>query len=1207
MSSDGAGDDTFDWTLPQPTERGPDPPLFPPHTPRPTLRSDDLAKAQNDDVDGLRRHSSDDFAISPVSTICPASPSPRFPFPSPARQPFSWSPAAIPSLALSPSLDHADQPQRCFGVDGFDGFDVGTNGRDGPFESPPSPLGIPGTFSNWTSARTSLRSNGEQATRQRRWDRHGSRDSAYEGELVLPPPFLDHRDDAVSRSSFAGVLGVRTARKKAKAERERAKLFAQGRAPPPPFPTSLVRGMSKLVAILGPPGGSEYLEGQRVGKDKMESIRGEKERRRVKRAETGLKAYEFGSTVGAMWADKLRRGTSYTEKGHDTRADSTSGGATEPGARVSSSTFVAATPSSFLGASPASIVDEPRLSSHLQDFPDHLDTSPPSAPLLQPFIPDSPFIPPLETPFALDRRSPKDYFSSRTQYSAPAGAGEAQRTDEAASDDKEGKTSRHDPVSSTTTTDSLKAEGLVNTVTQWIVWLLVGSPSRTSSASLDESVASLSGLVGIVVHLVGFAFFVLYNSATLVVSTISTVRQIGVFSYWAFLNLSGRTDVSRAVVAYWKTCREEWDRVCEQDEGGRAISTWSTAQGLAELAALQSMTRQDWLGDGPGELVLLNGDQDDLSSLDPSNEIPIPNPSRRSSVRKRRSSDARPVRPSFTKVQQSFRWDRDDGDDTDDRDGLVVTGHGGSVLEGTLIAPSPELRPRPARRKTSSPFLRSTSVGASDGTVSATDVLPLNLTSPALVPVPEENDPVADLVSQLKRYGRLSTASYGLHTYIVSPPTPLLTPSGATLPARLFAHIGGVDDYRNVLHVALQQRSEGSEAVAGNAYAPTFYLLRDDARGEIIVVFRGTQSLADLKTDLEGDSVPLRLPSLSYSANDEAATTDSSDETPYRIHAGILSAARHLLDPIESPLFAKLSASLLEHPKYDLALTGHSLGSALASTVCLLIGSFDSSTSTWTVSPDSGLPPGRSLRAFTFAHPTTLNAPLAERCAIGTPPLVVSVSLKSDVITRAGIPQLREVRRTLGRLERSRTDGARAHVDDGPRRRPRGAGGGILATWWAWRSSHAVVADAPSPDGSTARSDATTKAQQGTRAGHDDLVAFAWQERSRAEDWARECGRSDDDDGAGVETAVPAGKTYHLDRLPPELEARRRDEARRRSERTRSGVHDVDDHDDDAEDEAFLGLYEVKNPRAFYRLPILDSDLVKSHLPKEYLDAVESL
>ncbi|GAA6013996.1 hypothetical protein JCM11491_003481 [Sporobolomyces phaffii] len=971
---------------------------------------------------------------SSPTLIAPPSPS-RFPFPAapPSVSPAAWSPAFT---------DLADRPRICVNIDLLDPSD-----HDSPSASlatPPSPLGLPGTFAAWRR-RSSI--PGSSPTKSRSTAR-----DALEGELLLPPPFLDEADDADSRKSFEGILGWRSARQAERVRLEHERLYRTGRSPPLPFPQSLFKGFGKLVAILGPPGGYESSAkdrspggGKRTAAERVEK----QQRRRVQRAESGLRGYDLGAKVGGDVAGRLRRRTSArTDKsspGHGEREDRKLGGST-------------ATPTSIFAAHATA---ETSLQSRRPT-------------LLSPSI--------------------DTILSTETYFPSTAGP-----------------------------TSLFKRSRYLDLA----VWIMVGS---------FDSLDSVGGVIGSLVHLFGFSFFVASHSAALAASSIVAVRAVAIFLYWMSLNLSGRTEISKAVIAYWRTCRKEWDRVCVEEEGGRGLSAYSVMRGLAELAALHSMTRSRWLNE---ELNLLESES--VDTLDAPQKRPTVHVTRRPSVKKSQSPR---TRPSFTMHRSSFRWNR--GEDDEEADGLVVTSNAGSLLEGTLITSPVDGRPLAKRKTTFSPQLVPCVVDEVTEEPAPLDPLDpaLSSASPRMQAEPDYQGP--EFISLLKRCGRLSTAAYGLQTYIVSPPTPLLTPSGATLPHRLFAHLGGVKDHRNVLHVALQKSSDSSDIQ--EVYAPTFYLLRDDSRRQVVVVFRGTQSLADIKTDLEGDFVSLTLSAI------PPDPPDASRSTSYRIHAGILAAARHLLDPSNSPLFAKLAKSL-EETGYDLLLTGHSLGSALASTVALLVSDYDSSSRRWSTSPRSGLPPRRSIRAVTFAHPTTLNSPLAARCAVGSPPLVVSVSLGSDIVTRAGLPQLRELRRTLGRLDRARMSDA-----------------GILTDWWAWRG-HVL-------DGA-----------EGTAV--EALETAAWRRRFQVEprptvDEASTC---------QIATATPAGKAYHIDQLPSRVADERRNSGRE--------VRDAPDEEDD--EALMLGLYEVKDPDSFYRTTLLSSDFIRSHLPKEYLDAVESL
>jgi hypothetical protein len=213
-------------------------------------------------------------------------------------------------------------------------------------------------------------------------------------------------------------------------------------------------------------------------------------------------------------------------------------------------------------------------------------------------------------------------------------------------------------------------------------------------------------------------------------------------------------------------------------------------------------------------------------------------------------------RPGLGRRRTSKRWSTDDGEGGS----LIVTGGGASIMEGTIL--NDTFDPLTYTSPTFSPHYTSDSQDDLD------DLPPLDLggilpgfsfppspkssktapSSPPLRPLDDSRSEASAFTALLRRHVRLATASYGLHTYIIAPPTPLFTPSGATLPHRVFSHLGGVD-HKMVLHVAIQKHYTGVPAKGDEVeslYEPQFYLLRDDLHGEVICVVRGTQSLADV-------------------------------------------------------------------------------------------------------------------------------------------------------------------------------------------------------------------------------------------------------------------------------------------------------------------------------------------------------------------------
>lgn len=428
----------------------------------------------------------------------------------------------------------------------------------------------------------------------------------------------------------AGLFGTRAARALSRQQRQHARLLAQGRAPPVPFfPAGLFSTAVKLVRVLGPPGG--YGEGDatasgegrgraldessraagprglslgeaaqrvgdalggdaaRIGADRQAAQGAgrheERQRRRLKRAESGLRAWEIGAEVGRRVAGRLER--------HRSRRDATGGseegGDEQPGltTKADGRFLTAVTPAALLGSPPSDPgLAAPSSSLNALKEPEDVPLRPPSAPALGPVSnPDLPPLPTVSTPLALEPSALDDYFGIlRRRSSARRAPGSSASVSTranflASSSPRSPFVLRTVPPRRPTTV----TRRLVDSA----IYLLIGSPPAPSSAGLDTSLASVGGLVGLVVHTVGFAFFVAYHLSALVVASWGALRATGTFVYWLGMNLSGRTEVARAVGEYWRTGRAEWDRVVEE-EGEEPLGMWSVARGLAELAMLQS-------------------------------------------------------------------------------------------------------------------------------------------------------------------------------------------------------------------------------------------------------------------------------------------------------------------------------------------------------------------------------------------------------------------------------------------------------------------------------------------------------------------------------------------------------------------------------------------------------------------------------------------
>ncbi|SCZ87616.1 BZ3500_MvSof-1268-A1-R1_Chr2-2g05082 [Microbotryum saponariae] len=1151
-------------------------------------------------------------------------------------------------------------------------------GPETTHELPPSPVGLPGAWFDDINATHSA--------------------------LLLPPPFLD---DSSSRQSFEGLLGTREAKLRQARLRKEMRNYAKDRPPRPAFPQSLLSTASKLVTALGPPGGVDSGSYYRAWKDDPidptpGSVR--KERRRVQRANSAMKGLEVGEKYARKLAERLMAERSrYTDGSLDAEANKGDVDHIEPqvdgpaAELFAGRMFVAATPMSLLQGSPGSHLSPPlfgiatpALSESVSKRSATQDAEAPHEPpkaFLHPNFDDtgedmSPLPLLLDATHKSAPSSPLDYgfFAIRTRHNAGKAATSLAGSFWDATAAVEGTTDDGEIADLSSSGDASpkqlavpaasfllpKVDTRTRPMVDLLIWLLVGSPDV--SGGFDQGLASVGGLLGTTLHLVGFAVFVLVHTWALGVSLCATLRSVALFSHWTFLNLTGRTDLSIVAREYFILCQKEWNLVSAED--GVKLSIGSVLLGLFELMAIQAISKERWIAEGPGKLVLVNGDEAarfaasaDCSSLEASSS-PIVGGG--ASPLLRRFSKSRSLvfnRPSVSRRGTSRRWTVDDGE------GLIVTGGGDSILEGTiynesvdpLAYASPSFTPHPG-----------SATGANTGIPvldELDDVPPLELgdalpgdtlpgfsfppspvsflaaspKSPPTRPILDGPDESTAFVMLLRRHARLATASYGLHTYILAPPTPLFTPSGATLPHRVFSHLGGVD-HKAVLHVAIQKHYTGIPAVAGDEadsiYEPQFYLLRDDLHGEVVCVVRGTQSLADIRTDLEAGLEPVELPSLDPSSR--------GTET-FKAHAGILAAARRLLDPETSPLFTKLRKALEDHPGYSLVLTGHSLGAAIASTVAFLVGQYtpaepesiggpsvathatyvlsdhEHDRGHWTVSPRCGLPAHRPVRAICFAHPATVDLPLAKRCSLGQTPLVLSVSLGPDAVCRMGIPQVRELRRVLGRLAKNRRKWLKLQksaVEAGGRRsqsvsqvvpgtkRMQHGKSEILTAWWRWKKLQGGI-----------RQIDLEAAKNGSHP--VQLTKAELEERNKIEEkaWKWRCemdGIEDDDvhpEGKDQKTLftrmIPCGKAYHIDRLPVEMEWKRKQDTvaeRERVQRQRDQqAEEMDQDQEDDEESQMWGLYEVAAPDAFYACPHLEADLVKSHLPKEYLDAVNSL
>jgi hypothetical protein len=142
-----------------------------------------------------------------------------------------------------------------------------------------------------------------------------------------------------------------------------------------------------------------------------------------------------------------------------------------------------------------------------------------------------------------------------------------------------------------------------------------------------------------------------------------------------------------------------------------------------------------------------------------------------------------------------------------------------------------------------------------------------------------------------------------------------------------------------------------------------------------------------------------------------------------------------------------------------------------------------------------------------------------------------------------------------------------------------------LRAWWRWKQLGG--GQVTEPVGEVARE-------------IDELEGRAWSLRLAID-------RDEGDDGTTTTTDVmlAPGTALHIDRLPPHEESQRRAELD--STRADATTADLESSGTDGEEDAWSALYHVGDPAKFFRYPFLEVDAITSHLPQQYLDAVENL
>lgn len=157
---------------------------------------------------------------------------------------------------------------------------------------------------------------------------------------------------------------------------------------------------------------------------------------------------------------------------------------------------------------------------------------------------------------------------------------------------------------------------------------------------------------------------------------------------------------------------------------------------------------------------------------------------------------------------------------------------------------------------------------------------------------------------------------------------------------------------------------------ANGLFRVPFYVALDHRTSAILVVARGTLSVADTLTD--SMTSPVEMP-------DGVGLS----------HQGVLQSALQILGQLDEPL----AQALARHPSYTLVLTGHSLGAAVASVLGILLR-----------------PRFPMLRCYAFSPPGGI---LSVERARETRDFVMTIVVGDDMVSRLGYRQVEKFKRDV--------------------------------------------------------------------------------------------------------------------------------------------------------------------------------------------------
>ncbi|PRP81139.1 hypothetical protein PROFUN_01973 [Planoprotostelium fungivorum] len=308
------------------------------------------------------------------------------------------------------------------------------------------------------------------------------------------------------------------------------------------------------------------------------------------------------------------------------------------------------------------------------------------------------------------------------------------------------------------------------------------------------------------------------------------------------------------------------------------------------------------------------------------------------------------------------------------------------------------------------------------------DVIGAEIRGKAETPEPELPNRL-DVRHQLRRYSKLVIGSYGhlglmifnvmgaitqglspatIHrekpaTVGTEQKTEVKVVEGHVEP-NLWSRMWGTHDHKLLDRLGNLTPGSSASAVGGgsmkmgdrNRYIPRFFVVTDHKTKEIVLALRGTLSINDIAIDLNCEEKTFVLP-CDYGKNPEPS---------YSVHGGMLRVANLMADK-SSPATIAVSEALIANPGYALVIVGHSLGAGLAS----LLVFFWCNPEEGCTSHNSGLPPGRKIKAWAFAPPCVADGALCRR----TRRVIKSFVYSWDAVSRLSLGSIADLRSVSAR------------------------------------------------------------------------------------------------------------------------------------------------------------------------------------------------